>query len=420
MDHGVYRAWGNCDSSGKGEGSRRHVCYFESKDGLHWERPELGLVEFAGNTKNNLLAGLLGTVFVDPSASAAQRYKTVFVEQISGKQFAAFRERRPDGWEPRALLHLGEHDRVSCIMGATSSDGIRWTRLPEPLVVEYSDTQIVPYYDALLGKYVMYTRWWQVGPRTDRLPPDIRHCWTGVGRRCIGRSETSDFLNFPVSAKILEPTPDMRPADVLYTNCRTTIPGAPDHHLMFPAVWHMDDDTSTIVLLSSNDGKLWHYVPGGPVLETAAFEQWDGGCVFTHPNLVELPDGGFALPYTGYLYPHKYARGAWEYHVGYAVWPRGRIVALEAAEQGEFAMVAIMPPGRTLRINAVTKRAGEIRVQVDGVAGRTLADCDPIIGDQYRTPVTWKGQDDLGHPDGAPVVLRFRMSKAKLFGLDFE
>jgi len=416
----LYRAWGSCDSSKKGEEPQINYCYFESKDGLTWERPVQGLVEFAGSKKNNLLPGRIGTVFIDPSAPADERYKAVFPSQISGREFEAYRKRRPDGWEPRALLHFEEHDRVSCIMGAVSADGIHWRRLPEPLVVEYSDTQIVAYYDTVLGKYVMYTRWWQVGPRTDKLPPDIRHCWTGVGRRSIGRSESADFRQFPVSEKILEPTPAMRPSDVLYTNCRTTIPGAPDHHVMFPAVWHMDDDTTSIVMLSSNDGKVWHYLPGGPVLETAAFGQWDGGCVFARPNLIELPDGSFALPYTGYLFPHKYARGAWEFHPGYAVWPKGRIVALEAPEYGEFATVAIMPPGRKLLINAVTKRAGEIRVQVDGVPGRTFADCDPIVGDQYRKPVTWKGQADLGHRNGSPIVLRFRMTKAKLFGLEFE
>jgi hypothetical protein len=60
----------------------------------------------------------------------------------------------------------------------------------EPLVVEHSDTEIVAYYDLALRKYVLYTRYWSVGPRSERLPPDIRHCRTGVGRRAIGRSAT--------------------------------------------------------------------------------------------------------------------------------------------------------------------------------------------------------------------------------------
>ena len=44
---------------GKGEenGEKRgpHICYALSKDGINWEKPELGLVEFNGNTRNNLV-----------------------------------------------------------------------------------------------------------------------------------------------------------------------------------------------------------------------------------------------------------------------------------------------------------------------------------------------------------------------------
>ena len=32
----------------------RPMCYAESKDGIHWIKPDLGLVEFNGNKKNNI------------------------------------------------------------------------------------------------------------------------------------------------------------------------------------------------------------------------------------------------------------------------------------------------------------------------------------------------------------------------------
>ena len=31
------------------------VCYAMSKDGLHWEKPELGLIDFNGSKKNNIV-----------------------------------------------------------------------------------------------------------------------------------------------------------------------------------------------------------------------------------------------------------------------------------------------------------------------------------------------------------------------------
>jgi hypothetical protein len=54
------------------------------------------------------------------------------------------------------------------------------------------------------------------------------------------------------------------------------------------------------------------------------------------------------------------------------------------------------------------------------IPGHTFADCNPIIGDQYRTPVTWKGGETLGVKTREPILLRFQMDKAKIYGLDFE
>ena len=54
------------------------ICYAESEDGLHWRKPELGLIEFNGNTRNNLVQrGAHGAgVFFDPTdADPARRYQ---------------------------------------------------------------------------------------------------------------------------------------------------------------------------------------------------------------------------------------------------------------------------------------------------------------------------------------------------------
>ena len=39
---------------GQAPGWWRPMCYAESKDGVNWTKPELGLVEFNGNKKNNI------------------------------------------------------------------------------------------------------------------------------------------------------------------------------------------------------------------------------------------------------------------------------------------------------------------------------------------------------------------------------
>ncbi len=416
QEKGKFRLWGGCQDS-KGE---RHNCYFESTDGLQWSKPNLDLVDFAGNRNNNLIGDKLGLVFRDPIAPPEERFKTLWHDDCDTKLFEEYKKRRP--WS--IMSTETDPGRVHAILGAVSPDGFHWRNLEEPLSVEPSDTQIVCELDASLGKYVMYTRSYQVVPRADTAPNPTERRHQFVPRRAIGRTESNDFHEFPLSEVVIETGADMPPTDTYYTNCKTHIPGATDQHVMFPAIYHLSDDTTSIDLFSSGDNKVWNRVPGSPVLKTATPGEWDGGCIFTTPQLVELPNGDWALPYTGYLYPHKYPRGAWRFSPGLAVWPKGRLVSLEAEDEGAFATVAILPPGKTLTINAVTQRAGSILVEVADFEGRpfpgrAFGDADPIVGDQYHAPVTWKGERELGGISGGAIVLRFRMKMAKIYSLDF-
>jgi hypothetical protein len=132
--------------------------------------------------------------------------------------------------------------------------------------------------------------------------------------------------------------------------------------------------------------------------------------------------------------PHKYPRGDLEQYSGYAVWPKGRMVAVEAKEIGEFTIVGIIPPGRKLKINALTQRAGGIRVQIhrkkegiipdyavdEVIPGRSFEECDVVQGDQFWKTVTWNGEADLGFTEGDGVVISFKMDRAKIFGVEFE
>jgi hypothetical protein len=387
---------------------------YESADGMAWTKK--------ANLRLDREKDGIYHVFVDPSAPSDERFKSVWTDTTMTKEeFDAYLKRYPRDWEPRALLHFKENGQVSCIRGSVSPDGIAWRTLPEPISVEYSDTLNTCYFDAVLRKYVLYTRYWSVGPYTLTAAPDIRHSWTGVGRRAIGRSESDDFRHFPPSRMILDPPPSMLPSETLYTNCYTAAPGAPDHHLMFPAVWNASiDDTTRIVMASSHDGQNWYWVPGGELLETAEYGQWNGGCIWAEPNLIELPNGDWALPYTAHNVPHKYPRGQRKAGLGYAIWPKGRMVALEAATRGQFTLMPLISPGRTLKINADTKRTGGVRVEVAGDPERTFDKCDLLFGDLHWAAVHWGGKADLGKKPGEPITLRFRLEKAELYAVEFE
>ncbi|MCD6508138.1 hypothetical protein J7M22_16140 [Candidatus Poribacteria bacterium] len=72
--------------------------------------------------------------------------------------------------------------------------------------------------------------------------------------------------------------------------------------------YRISQDTTEVHIVSSADGIVWSFVPGGAVISPGSPGSWDGGCIFAKNDLVPLPDGRVALPYTGYPVPHKYPR----------------------------------------------------------------------------------------------------------------
>jgi hypothetical protein len=432
-DNGKYRAWGVCSS----DRLNARKCYFESADGRHWEKPNLGIVEFEGSTDNNLLNVSFPpyssggpsykessfSIFIDPNGPPEERYKTVWTSRVTFEDFEnKYKETRP--WSYYAIEKNNPGVEVDILRASVSPDGFHWTALTEPLTFEMKDTQNICTFDQALQKYVLYTRDYMVGSRAPAIPYARGfHKW--VSRRAIGRTESSDFRQFPLSEVIIETENDMLPTDQLYTNCYTTIPGAPDHHLMFPVLYNISDDDTDLLLYSSYNGKNWHRLPGPPVLSSQPFGEPDGGCFFASPNLVERKNGDWILPYGGSNVPHKYPRGRVKSEPGLLVWPKGRLVGIEAPEQGEFATVAILLPGKKLKINALTQRTGHIKVELvefDGkpIEGYSFAESDPIIGDQYWTELTWNGQAELPVEPGTPIWFRFKLSQAKIYGLEFE
>jgi hypothetical protein len=217
----------------------------------------------------------------------------------------------------------------------------------------------------------------------------------------------------------------MLPTDQYYSNCYTTVPGAPDHHLMFPMVFHLDSDNMSFELHASYDGRLWHKVPGEPMPGLPDYGGWNGGCAWVSPNLVELPDGDWVLPYSGYDLPHKYPAGSQTFDAGMAIWPKGRLVAMEARTEGQFTTEPLVVAAGKIKINAVVQRTGSILIEVadatgKAIPGRSFEDCTGVIGDNAWTTVAWKTSRDLGVKPNTPVLLRFKMIRARLYGLQFE
>lgn len=396
FDQGVYRAWGM--RAVESAASTLDICVSESDNGIDWRA-----VHTCRFTAPGAHGGEGFTVFVDPKAPAAERYKAVFCCAPPPEQQAAL-------FEEYTRVH--RHHRiwrfsptfVFAMYGAVSPDGLDWTPLPEHLMVQYSDTDTSVYYDDELDRYVMYTRLML------------------QQRRWIGRAVSEDFRHWSPIDPLIGPSLEASFTDDVYQNGFCRYPDEPAYYLMFPMLYHRWDQRSEVGLLSSDDGIAWQRVPGAPLIAPGETGAFDSEFLFVNHDLVPFGTDRLALRYGGTPYPHKYPR--WPHvldavQYGWASWPKGRLSAVRADGEGRFFTFPFEVKGRALRLNARTATGGEIRVGIVDTPGRSVADCTPITGDGLALPVHWHGEDAVGLPDGQPITLEFRLRAADLFGFEW-
>ncbi|MBU7004660.1 MAG: hypothetical protein HXS50_03780 [Theionarchaea archaeon] len=410
-EKGVFRLWyesiPQVDLSSDRAGNRNLLCYAESRNGITWNKPSLGINAFDGSKDNNIVFGgdirwgyHGSSVFVDPSCSPEERYKLVYLGFMGDEDYAKIREGRSNPVDPNT-----ERGSNHCtIFGAVSPDGFHWESLPEPLVWQSSDTQNVAYYDEFLGKYVIYLRTWV------------------LRRRAIGRTESGTFSSFPLPETIVWPGPDIGPSDLWYSNGRTAYPGAPDYHFMFAKRWKVAEDVFYTHLATSPDGIMWGFPPGSLVLSPGS-DGWSAGGFDLGPGMVNLPDEKVGVPIIGWRLPHKHTRTMPLGEVGIARWERDRIVGLRADERGEFRTSYVIFEGEVLYLNFRTDPVGEIKIGVLSkgkyLEGRSPEDCDPIYGDSSNWAVTWNGDNEIARGPDDAVAFKIKMDHAEIFSMRF-
>lgn len=412
---GQYRLWYEC---------RGGIAYAESVDLESWTKPLLNpesrdgwagsnLTFFANHDAilasgvfqhpDSLRVAASGTVFVDPSAPPAERFKCTVLASSDPAKLQAFVARTGKPLGARVSPNSG-----NCLYPAWSADGVAWTLGLEPNLLQDADTQTVVHFDTEIKRYVAYTRNWD------------------FDRRVIARSESADFRDFPPPRTVLRPGSAEPPWTDYYLNTMTPYPGQPDLRLFFCLAYDRREDSSTIRLATSRDGANWDFTPGPPLVSPGNADAWDAYFVMPHPGLVRKPDGGFLLYYSGYKYPHKFPRSKFqEGDSGAALWEADRLVAIEAESEGEFTTAPLRLHGKQVRINAATSATGEIRADLldkefGAIAGRGLAEAIPITGDQADAALAWTDGGDLAAHEGEFVRVRFMMRNARIFSIRAE
>ena len=404
QDDKLFRAYyrgSHYDASG---GYKPVVCYAESRDGIEWYRPELGLVNYKGSTRNNIIWDGAGSL-----------------------NFTPFRDRNPDcreGEEYKALgsPHANNHEEQA-LLAFKSPDGVHWSLLSDKPVMDHTtganvfDSQNLAFYDPRRGCYVEYHR--------NSIYPD------GVRFRQIMTCTSTDFRRW-TKQQLLDYGD--APLEHLYTNAVTPYHRAPHIYMGFPKRLSPDrfmagnraGGVSDGVFMTSRDGlhfKRWGEAFVRPGLQRG---RWETRNNMTAWGILETANDLPTAPKELSIFTTEacYGRDASRLR-RFTVRMDGFVSANAPLRGGELITRPFTFEGGVLSLNVSTSAAGSVRVEIqdgDGKAlkGHTLRDCDEIYGDSLDRMVTWrKGLADVSALAGKPVRLRFALSDADLYSLQF-
>lgn len=157
---------------------RTSLCYACSKDGIHWIKPKLGLVEFDGNCNNNImLLNAHGTgVFLDElELDPKKRYKLVTMVDYPNMK--------------ESYMAVG-----------FSEDGIHWGKLIRwPKHKPPADSHNFPCRDPRDGKFKLITRVWDDGMRVSAVcESDDFINWSEPREIARGQGLSNQLYSMPV------------------------------------------------------------------------------------------------------------------------------------------------------------------------------------------------------------------------------
>ncbi len=400
-----------------------YMAYLESSDGIHWERPNLGIVEYQGSTSNNILIGpgdgwMLHdfSPFKDenPRVSDDARYKAVGL--VVGP-----------GWKPLGLHAL------------KSPDAIHWSfyndRKPV-LTGKAFDTQNIAFWDPNIGQYRLYLR---------EFHTEGQSVW-----RDIMTSTSGDLIHWSEPQWLEYPG---APKEQLYTNQIKPYYRAPHLYVGLPARYterqpgrsldllpspdlraqrataapRFGQAVTETLLMTSRDGRTFHRWPQAflrPGLRTQ--HNWAYGDNYMAWQLVETPSTFDDSPPELSLYAtESYFTGNASRLRRYSLRIDGFVSVNANANGGSMRTRPLKFAGDRLTINYATSAAGAIRVEIQDLAGKpiegfSLADCDEVFGDSLDRVVSWRGREDLGDLAGKPIRLLLQLKDADLYSLRFS
>jgi hypothetical protein len=393
--NGLFRMWYQGYAVGQ---SAYHALYATSHDGVHWERPNLGLIEYEGNRANNLVSTDMALVNViedlrDPDPD--RRYKSLYFARMG--QLAASRV---------------------CV--AFSANGLQWNPHPgNPVIEGSSDTHTLLGWDEEAGCYVAYTR-----PGIRSVPGSIR---------VIGRSTSPDFVHWSEPDIVLAPDDADPPALEFYgmpvfqhAGLYIGLPWAYHAYREEPPV-RMEAEVD-VQLAFSRDGIRWQRLRDTrPFISRGGAGAFDARGIYTAKAPVRVGDE-FWFYYGGAGAYHNDGSRRAAYSLGLAKIRIDRFVALEPEgegdEEGWLETTPFRCEGTRLTLN-VHGAGGYVAVAVLDETGVQIPgyhriDSVLVDGDGVALPVSWRERASLVELQGRSIRLKFYIHRAKLFAFTVD
>ena len=357
------------------------LCYATSRDGLHWEKPELGVVEFDGNKANNLVARRLhgAGVFMDTAdTDPARRFKMICS--------------RGDHGEPKAV----KNPRVMAV--AFSPDGWHWSEMkPCPEIgkpeVGTGDTHNNALWAPEIGKYVGITRKWS-------------------GGRVVVRTESPDFIHWTEAVEVMH-------GEELAQTYSMTVFRYAGVYLGLVSIYNPKTGRVHCELARSPDTVKWTRIqPGTPLIPTSNRPgDYDWGCVYAAAPVVERHE--IRLYYGASDIGHEEKRKG---VIALATLRPDGFAGYEPEAPGRLATVVTSPLACSSKHLTLTADAegGSVAVSILDEGGASLLESEPLAANRTDQLVLWKNGGSLEKYVGGKIRLRATIRNAKVYAFGFS
>lgn len=404
----IFKLWYFCATA-----EHAYWCYATSKDGYHWEKPNLGIYNYRGSTANNILADWDDPIYTNVIKDSH--------EKDPARRYKAMGEMENGGANTKGGLAY-----------AYSPDGLHWTQYPGNPVIHHgrnmADSPIGFFWDPKRNKYVHYPR-----PGHPLAPEfygngDHRHI------RAIGYAESDDCIHWTPTVCMLTPDKDDR-GDYQYMEFTSVMDG--EFYVGLNSVYEPFEQTWDAVLMSSRDGFHWNWIDRKvPFIGRGEIGTYDAG--FQTPSAPILHDGKIWIYYGTFSGAHSYNQtklGVGKMAIGLCTLPENRWMGLMAGPHHGtlvtrpfiFAgskLVIDLDAGVPMELPRIPRRYDEceLRIAIEDQSGGRIEgytiDQSPVITHGGPQEITWNGAD-VAKLAGKPIRLRFEMRNACLYSFQF-